>query len=288
MANEEVVNEDPKDESNDGVFENGPALTEAEQVELKEHSADFLGQWNTLISTTNWDKGEIIAAWQKSLEESDLPDHSYSDQRWADMVGGVTPQHVGRLRRTYDRFGHVFGEYKGLYWSHFYAALDWDDAEMWLEGAVQSTWSVSQMRTKRWETLGSIPNDKPKVDHIVVTEAEAEENQALKDKADSEFDREYAEGPRLGDGPDFGDEASTASSMADRQTDALDSEAKPKGPKVRPFESFTNLPDDIASAASSFKVAIIKHKTEEWDEISIEDLHALLDALKKLSTSASE
>ena len=78
MANEEVVNEDPKDESNDGAFENGPVLTEAEQVELKEHSADFLGQWNTLISTTNWDKGEIIAAWQKSLEESDLPDHSYS------------------------------------------------------------------------------------------------------------------------------------------------------------------------------------------------------------------
>jgi len=44
-------------------------------------------------------------------------------------------------------------QYEGLYWSHLQAALDWDDAEMWLEGAIQNQWSVSQMRGQRWETL---------------------------------------------------------------------------------------------------------------------------------------
>lgn len=292
MANEEIANEKIEDlqPNETDAFPETEPLTEQEQAELKEHSSDFVGQWNGLISTTNWEKGKIIAEWQKSMAETDLPQHSYSDQHWANMVGGVTPQHVGRLRRTHDRFGHVFTEYKGLYWSHFYAALDWDDAEMWLEGAVQSDWSVAGMRKKRWETLGADPKDKPKVDHIVVSEAEEEEKLALMDvsgKGVSEFDEEYTQGPRP-DGPDFGDEEPTGSGK-DRQTsDALDSEAANQGPRVRPFESFTNLPDDIASAASAFKVAIIRHKNEEWDEISLDDLSSLLDALKKLATAASE
>ena len=74
-----------------------------------------------------------------------------SDEAWSREVGGVSPQHVGRLRRTYERFGAVHKQYPGLYWSHFQAALDWPDAEMYLEGAVQNDWSVSQMRNQRWE-----------------------------------------------------------------------------------------------------------------------------------------
>jgi len=115
-------------------------------------SKPFIGQWNTLVSTTNWDKGQIICLWRKQLEHEGVKANEYSDEAWSQLVGGVTPQHVGRLRRCYDRFGHVFGEYNGIFWSHFYAALDWDDAEMWLEGAVQNKWSVSGMRKERWET----------------------------------------------------------------------------------------------------------------------------------------
>ena len=69
-------------------------------------------------------------------------------------MGNVTPQHVGRLRRASERFGATRDGYPGLYWSHFQAALDWDDAEMWLEGAVQSDWSISAMRHRRWEAQG--------------------------------------------------------------------------------------------------------------------------------------
>jgi len=121
--------------------------------ETIEQSKSFIGQWNQLISTTNWGKGEIISNWRTSLKDADASVQEYSDEAWAQMVGGVTPQHVGRLRRTWDRFGKDFEDYKGLYWSHFYAALDWDDAEMWLEGAIQNKWSISQMRHQRWETL---------------------------------------------------------------------------------------------------------------------------------------
>src|SRR5438552_9052823 len=118
-----------------------------------ETSDQFVRQWQRLISTTNWDKGKIICQWRAALIADGQERHFWSDEAWSDRVGGVTPQHVGRLRRVYERFGEVGQGYDGLYWSHFQAAIDWNDAEMWLEGAVQNNWSISQMRQQRWEAL---------------------------------------------------------------------------------------------------------------------------------------
>lgn len=262
-------------------------LSENQSRQLDKKSRPFLGKWNRLISTTNWEKGAIIVQWRQELAQSTLPKSCYSDDAWSQLAGGSTPQHIGRLRRTYQRFGHVYNQYDGLYWSHFYAALDWPDAEMWLEGSLQNSWSVSQMRTKRWETMGSKPEDEPKVEQIVVSEIE-EESRALGDSGKASIDDpEYIAGPRAED-PDFGDEPSGRSAAtAGEMEDSHDSSIL-LGDKIRPFESFENLPSDIQSATNAFKVAIIRHKSDGWREISLQDLGALLDALKALATSASE
>lgn len=262
-------------------------LSDDQTRELEERSQPFLGKWSKLISTTNWDKGEIIVQWQESMEKSKLPKRCYSDEAWSQLVGGATPQHVGRLRRTYKRFGHVYGEYDKLFWSHFYAALDWDDAEMWLEGSLQNSWSVSQMRNQRWETMGRKPEDEPKVEQIVVSEVE-EESHALAEPGKAALDdREYTEGPRAED-PDFGDEPAGKSGAKSNELEDMPDSDSPKAEKIRPFESFKDLPADIQSATNAFKVAIIKHKVDQWNEISLDDLRGLLDALKALATSASE
>ncbi|MFN9605368.1 MAG: hypothetical protein ACK6A7_18240, partial [Planctomycetota bacterium] len=114
-------------------------------------SAPFVGQWNQLVSQTNWEKGRIISEWRAALIDSDAPVTSYSDEAWARFVGAVTSQHVGRLRRVHERFAEHQSSYPGLYWSHFLAAIEWDDAELWLEGASRSDWSVSEMRRTRSE-----------------------------------------------------------------------------------------------------------------------------------------
>ena len=137
-------------------------VAETLSPEFLQCSRPFVGKWNTLISTTNWEKGEIICKWRETLRDDGQPSSDWSDEKWSQLVGGVTSQHVGRLRRTYERFGVTYQDYDGLFWSHFYAALDWDDAEMWLEGAVQNEWSISQMRKQRWETMGKVPADEPK------------------------------------------------------------------------------------------------------------------------------
>ncbi len=246
-------------------------------------SGKFIGQWQTLISTTNWDKGQIIVAWREELAMQELSPLHYSDESWSRIVGGVSPQHAGRLRRTYERFGEVYQSYKGIFWSHFYAALEWDDGEMWLEGAVQNRWSVSQMRMKRWESLGGDPRSKPKAGEIVESEIEEEltslavaENQEL-GKKEKDYD-EYVPGPR-DERPDFGDDEAPFNSGDDRVS--VTNEAN--SPAIRLFAAFENLPDDVSTAAEEFKLCIIRHKTAEWSELSRDQMVDLLDALKQLT-----
>ncbi|HWC88491.1 MAG TPA: hypothetical protein VG433_02515, partial [Pirellulales bacterium] len=184
----------------------------------------------------------------------------------------------------------------GLYWSHFQAAIDWSDAEMWLEGAVQSGWSISQMRRQRAEALGGLPADE--LEQAVV-DAELDEDFAnpaageleVRDPEGSAGNRDgaaYTSGPNYAEGPDFG-EASGSAPFDSAELDAdLDAEPQHEPPvAVRPFEQLAELPADVAEAFESFKLAILHHKLAGWQEISCPDLLGALESLKQLAIAPS-
>lgn len=254
--------------------------------ETEAASAPYIGRWHTLVSTTNWEKGRIILQWRQALEDAGAPVTDYSDEAWAQRVGGVTGQHVGRLRRVFVRFGSAFESYDGLYWSHFQAAVDWEDAELWLEGASQNRWSVSQMRKQRWEAIGAPADKKPRDEDIIVTELD-EDYESTQSQEPTAKMKEGAvdgvSGPRH-EGPDFGDESDGSPSDAVVYSDA---EEAPAQSFVRPFENLSELPEDLADAFESYKLAIIAHKANGWNDISREDVLASLDALKALAVAPS-
>ncbi|HEY1068121.1 MAG TPA: hypothetical protein VGE52_18505, partial [Pirellulales bacterium] len=90
----------------------------------------FVGEWVRLVSTTNWEKGRIVARWRKAMIAAGANPREYTDEMWTAQVGQVSPQHVGRLRRTYERFGDNYRNFDGLFWSHFQLAVEWADAEV--------------------------------------------------------------------------------------------------------------------------------------------------------------
>ncbi len=253
-----------------------------------ELSAEYVGRWSTLISTTNWEKGKIIIQWREALKGSETPNAAFSDEAWSQRVGGVTPQHVGRLRRVQERFGNSYESYTGIYWSHFLAALDWDDAEMYLEGAVQSKWSVSQMRRTRWEANGGDPKSEPRSSDIV-TATEDEDFTPLSevdsDTGAADDTRAVAEGPRP-DGPDFGDESegssADATAVVDEDDDLPWEDAE--GEQDSPFVNLPSLPVDFADAVEQFKLAIIRHRADSWSEVKQDDVIQSLDILKTFTT----
>ncbi|MFN0021809.1 MAG: hypothetical protein ACKVP0_26480 [Pirellulaceae bacterium] len=254
-------------------------------------SQPFVGRWNRLISTSNWEKGRIICQWRDELVAGGSLSAEYSDEAWGNLVGGVTGQHVGRLRRVYQRFGQTQEQFKGLHWSHFQSALDWNDAEMWLEGAVQSGWSVARMRQQRWETLGRVEADRPREEDVKASELDedfvASNETARSKEPPSEITGTYGEvqGPRL-EGPDFGDDEPGLD-----RTSISGSEWEASAPApvdlVRPFENLPELPDDLADAFECFKLAVLHHKTDGWRQIALSDVLRTLEALKALAEAPS-
>jgi hypothetical protein len=259
-----------------------------DEVDADAASTPFLGQWNRLVSTTNWEKGRIIYEWREALFLSGSSPQSYSDEAWSRRVGNVTGQHVGRLRRAWERFGQVRETYSGLFWSHFQAALDWSDAEMWLEGAVQNDWSVSQMRDQRWQATGAEPAKKPKDQDIVVSELDEDAafDQEAKEREFGVVDDVRDPGDRDDDEAPF-DDGTEAYSESDFESGPV-MESAPRATPVSPFADVAELPDDLADAVESLKLAIVRHKIAAWAEVSPDAVLGALDALKTLVTAPAE
>jgi hypothetical protein len=250
----------------------------------------YIGQWNQLVSETNWEKGRIICQWRKELEDLGASPIHRSDQAWVRRVGGVTAPHVGRLRRVYERFQETYESYSDLYWSHFLAALDWDDAPLWLEGASVEKWSVSIMRNKRWESLGAVASQRPTSSQII--EVDVDEDVVLPAQGGGkrkEYDEDgpgVSAGPRYDD-PDFGDSdelvslagnaPGSSSSGTATGVDSEDSAAMPG-----PFKDLPDLPDDLADAIETLKLAVLRHKTGGWELVQAETIDRYLKAIAQL------
>ena len=253
-------------------------------TELDAESKLFVGRWNRLISTTNWTKGQIILEWREALVSTGVSQQEHSDEAWAARVGGVTGQHVGRLRRVASRFATVYEQYDGLYWSHFQAVLDWDDAEMWLEGATQNGWSVAGMKKNRQDTLG-IVEEENSTPQDTATEIREDLVPSLPATIPATVSETKAEVQSLtesaggGEGPTDQPVESIAEPADEIEMATPDRAVN----RVRPFEELGNLPADIVEAFESFKLSILRHRNQQWQEISMEDVLGTLDSLKELA-----
>lgn len=239
-----------------------------------EASAPFEGRWHRLESTTNWERGRIIFEWRQALLAAGAQPYQYSDEAWSKRVGGVTPQHVGRLRRVHERFSAQRDDFPGLYWSHFQAALDWDDAEMWLEGAVQNGWTVAEMREHRQQTLAAT-GAATVHDQYLAANAEAQSAAA-----------EHAGSPeRLAHVPH--EEVELPSPPAWELGEVYEPHACQENSSPEQSAELPELPADLAEAFELFKMAILRHKMAGWTEVTAADVCASLEWLRRLALHAS-
>ena len=262
-----------------------------ESALVDQASEQYLGQWKRLVSSTNWEKGRIIHEWRDELRSSGAPSTEYSDDAWSRRVANVTPQHVGRLRRVYDRFAAVRETYVGLFWSHFQAALDWDDAEMWLEGAVQSHWSVEDMRRERYQATGGV-GDEPAEQNSSSAEPWDDDGEPIEGTASATMEdvrgpaRDDADG-ELEDQADHDDDLGGYDrSQFDETATADDRSSEVEA--ARPFADLPPLPADVNDAFEAYKLCILRHKLADWQEISRNDMLASLDSLRQLALAPSD
>jgi hypothetical protein len=193
---------------------------------------------------------------------------------------------------VWQRFGQTHEDYDGLYWSHFMVAMDWEDAEMWLEGATQSGWSVSQMRARRWEAVGAPDDLKPREEDIVASEWD--EDSPLRPIGDvlRTAGSTDDEGSGAGYAPPSGTDDDADTEPVHTVEDAGRPDASSHRPisvaPVKPFAGLPELPDDLVEAFEQFKIAILAHRITGWQETSSEHVLAALDALKSLVVAPLE
>lgn len=108
------------------------------------------------LSRCNWEVGECAAQWTKRFARG------RTDADFAALVG-LSADQVYQRRRVWETFGDVSGNYTSLKWSHFYAALNWDDAAECLQWAEDVQAGVAEMRAWRraqhGEDLSESPTD---------------------------------------------------------------------------------------------------------------------------------
>ncbi|HBT76092.1 MAG TPA: hypothetical protein DEB39_04020 [Planctomycetaceae bacterium] len=255
-------------------------------------STTAIGKWNRLISQTNWEKGRIICEWRQRLIDADTPEAAYSDESWTQRLRDasnnalVSSRHIGRLRRVYERFGEVYTQYASLYWSHFQSALSWDDAEMWLEGAVQNGWSVMQMRNRRWESLGAPAELKPHENDILTAELDEDVNPR------NDADAVPGPGGNAGDGSRIDQADKSKGNIKGTENVPTDPSANPPfdadgpvpstGEILLGMKAMQELPEDLYDAFEQLKVAILNHKAGAFRDVDPQRIILFLNAMRQM------
>lgn len=129
------------------------AATAAPQAESENQ---LLHRAQQAVSQCNWEVGECAAVWTKRFSRG------RTDGDFAALVG-LTADQVYQRRRVWETFGDVQSHYGQLKWSHFYAALTWEDAAECLQWAHDIGSTVAEMkawrRAQRGEDLSTAADD---------------------------------------------------------------------------------------------------------------------------------
>ena len=112
------------------------------EVVREETEASLIARAQVAVSRCNWEVGECAALWTRRFARG------RTDADFAALVS-LSADQVYQRRRVWETFGDVSGNYSTLKWSHFYAAINWDDAAECLQWADDVQAGVAEMKAWR-------------------------------------------------------------------------------------------------------------------------------------------
>ena len=126
------------------------------EIVREETEASLISRAQVAVSHCNWEVGECAAIWTKRFARG------RTDADFAALVS-LSADQVYQRRRVWETFADVYANYLTLKWSHFYAAINWDDAAECLQWADDVQAGVAEMkawrRAQRGEDLDAPPMD---------------------------------------------------------------------------------------------------------------------------------
>ena len=112
------------------------------RVDVRETEDELVQKAQSAVSQCNWVVGECAVKWTQKYARG------RTDADFAVLVG-LSADQIFQRRRVWETFGDVHSEYPALTWSHFYVALNWDDAPECLQWAHENDAAVAEMKAWR-------------------------------------------------------------------------------------------------------------------------------------------
>ena len=109
---------------------------------IVESEEELIEKAQTAVSQSNWVVGECASKWTTKYARG------RTDADFGILVG-LSGDQVYQRRRVWETFADVDGDYVSLKWSHFYVALNWDDAPECLQWAEENEATVAEMKAWR-------------------------------------------------------------------------------------------------------------------------------------------
>lgn len=126
-----------------------------------ESEADLVNRAREALSRCHWEIGECADKWTERYSRG------RTDADFGALIG-LSGDQVYQRRRVWQRFGEIADQFENLRWSHFYAALNWDDADDCLKWADDVKATVIQMkawrRAQHGEDLSEASEEEPPFD----------------------------------------------------------------------------------------------------------------------------
>jgi len=111
------------------------------------------------LSHCRWVVGECAAKWTKKFARG------RTDADFGNLIG-LSGDQVYQRRRVWESFADVSDQFGHLRWSHFYVALNWDDAMDCLQWADETEASVAEMKAWRRAQRGEDLSAEPEIDEL--------------------------------------------------------------------------------------------------------------------------
>jgi hypothetical protein len=109
---------------------------------VTESEDELIARAQLAVSQCNWVVGECAHKWTQKYARG------RTDGDFAQLLG-LSADQIYQRRRVWETFADVRGEFTSLKWSHFYAALTWDDAPECLQWADENQATVAEMKAWR-------------------------------------------------------------------------------------------------------------------------------------------
>ena len=111
------------------------------------------------VSRCNWEVGTCAMNWTQRYARG------RTDADFAAMVG-LSPDQIYQRRRVAELYSDVHANYPTLKWSHFYAALNWDNAPECLQWSQENQATVAEMKAWRRAIRGEDLTAEPAADEF--------------------------------------------------------------------------------------------------------------------------